>query len=138
MENLRGIRYNWKVTSKYRRQRQREFIYPTPQPKSKSNLDLDLSEFLENFTDTLEDNSDEHTIDAKMAGFRVRPWHRIDGIIEFPMMARFIHGIYVHIQQSPGVTFKTLVDLFGAPLDKCSLMDILVYLEVNGAIARHK
>ena len=30
-----------------------------------------------------------------------------------------------------------LNDTFGAPLDKCALMDILVYFEANGAIARH-
>lgn len=132
---LSGAKYFQVRSQKAQKELRETILNPGPNP-SKKTCDSGLNEFLKSFV--ISEDSMDYTLDVKNAKFRIRPWHRIDGSIEFPLMAKYLHGIYVHIQQYPGTTFNKLCDAFGAPLDKCSLSDLLEYLERNGAIARHK
>lgn len=98
------------------------------------NLFQEISPYFSKFIDP---NNHQKIYGTKPAKIRPRPWNKTLNCLDFSLMDRYLNSIYSYIMKKPGITFSCLCEQFGKTMDRCSLMDLLLYLENENAIVRH-
>uniref|UniRef100_H2XUZ0 Uncharacterized protein n=1 Tax=Ciona intestinalis TaxID=7719 RepID=H2XUZ0_CIOIN len=69
--------------------------------------------------------------------FLCRPWHHIDGQINYDTAKTFVAGVFLHILRNPGVNLRGLSKQFGHAMQRVVLEEVTQSLVDCKCVSRH-